>query len=298
MSKILVTGVKGQVGWELMRTLAPLGEVVAVDMAELNIADTEAVRRFIRELKPTIIVNPAAYTAVDKAEAEPELAMQVNGVAPGIFAEEAKRLDAWLVHYSTDYVFDGSKQGAYVEGDQPNPQSVYGKTKLAGEQAIRATGCKHLILRTSWVYGARGHNFMLTMLRLGKDRDELKIVADQFGAPTWSRGIAEVTAQVLAQLHSPLVSREHAAALSGTYHLTAAAETSWFGFAAEVIRQGLPDRQVKMTPITTDQYPLPAPRPANSRMSNLKLRQTFGIASPAWQDELRLCLAAVADNQT
>ncbi len=293
MRKILVTGAKGQVGWELVRTLAPLGEVVAVDMSELNIADTDAVRRFVRELKPAIIVNPAAYTAVDKAEAEPELAMQVNGIAPGVFAEEAKRLDAWLVHYSTDYIFDGTKPTAYVEDDQPNPQSVYGKTKLAGEQAIRAVGCKHLILRTSWVYGARGHNFMLTMLRLGKERDELKIVADQFGAPTWSRGIAEVTAQILAQLHSPMIPTELAASRSGTYHLTAAGETSWHGFAAEVVRQGLPERQVTMTPITTDQYPLPAPRPANSRMSNQKLQNTFAVQSPAWQVELINCLLKV-----
>lgn len=291
MRKILVTGAKGQVGWELVRTLAPLGDVVAVDMSELNITDTDAVRSFVRELKPAIIVNPAAYTAVDKAEAEPELAMQVNGIAPGIFAEEAKRLDAWLVHYSTDYIFDGSKPTAYVEDDQPNPQSVYGKTKLAGEQAIRAVGCKHLILRTSWVYGARGHNFMLTMLRLGKERDELKIVADQFGAPTWSRGIAEVTAQILAQLHSPMISTELAASRSGTYHLTAAGETSWHGFAAEVVRQGLPERHVTMTPISTDQYPLPAPRPANSRMSNQKLKNTFAVQSPAWEVELAMCIA-------
>jgi dTDP-4-dehydrorhamnose reductase len=291
MRKILVTGAKGQVGWELLRTLAPLGEVVAVDMSELNIADTDAVRRFVRELKPAIIVNPAAYTAVDKAESEPELAMQVNGVAPGIFAEEAKRLDAWLVHYSTDYVFDGTKPGPYDEDDLPNPQSVYGKTKLAGEIAVRESGCKHLILRTSWVYGARGHNFMLTMLRLGQERDELRVVADQIGAPTWCRNLAEATAQLLTQLHSPLLDPARVASLSGLYHLTDSGETSWFGFAAEIIRQGLPERQVAMMPIATDQYPLPASRPANSRLSNQKLQQHFGLTSPAWQTALACCLA-------
>lgn len=289
--KILLTGAAGQVGWELKRTLASLGEVVAVDLAEMDLADPAAIRRFVRELKPDLIVNPAAYTAVDKAESEPELAQAVNGIAPGVLAEEAQALGIWLVHYSTDYVFDGRKSGAYVEDDQPNPQSVYGRTKLAGEQAVQASGCKHLILRTSWVYGARGHNFMLTMLRLGRERDELRIVADQFGAPTWCRGIAEVTAQILAQLHSPLLSQGQAAACSGIYHLTAAGETTWFDFASAVIRQGLPERAVKMTPITTDQYPLPAPRPANSRLSNAKLHQTFGIASSSWSNELALCLA-------
>lgn len=291
MKKILVTGAKGQVGWELVRTLAPLGQVVAVDLAELDIADTDAIRRYVRELQPDMIVNPAAYTAVDKAESEQALALAVNGVAPGIFAEEAKRLGIWYVHYSTDYVFDGSKVGAYVEDDVPNPQGVYGKTKLAGEEAVRAVGGKYLILRTSWVYGARGHNFMLTMLRLGRERDELRVVSDQVGAPTWSRGIAEVTAQILSQLHSPQLDSMRAEACAGTYHLTASGETSWFGFASEIIRQGLPERQVKMTPITTDQYPLPAPRPANSRLSNHKLRETFGIASPAWEIELANCLA-------
>ncbi|MBI5918761.1 MAG: dTDP-4-dehydrorhamnose reductase [Nitrosomonadales bacterium] len=291
MKKILVTGVKGQVGWELARTLAPLGQVIAVDMAELDISNADAIRRYVRELKPDLIVNPAAYTAVDKAESEPAMAMAVNGIAPGVFAEEAKRLGVWLVHYSTDYVFDGSKSDAYVENDQPNPQGVYGKTKLAGEEAVRAVGGKHLILRTSWVYGARGHNFMLTMLRLGCERDELRVVADQVGAPTWSRGIAEVTAQILAQLHSPLCDAASAAACSGTYHLTAGGEASWFDFASAIVRQGLPERSVKMTPIAAEQYPLPALRPANSRMSNQKLQQTFGLSSPSWEVELANCLA-------
>ncbi|WP_035382983.1 dTDP-4-dehydrorhamnose reductase [Ferriphaselus sp. R-1] len=291
MRKILVTGARGQVGWELLRTLAPLGEVVGVDMADLDLCDAEAVRAYVRALQPAIIVNPAAYTAVDKAEAEPDLALQVNAIAPGILAAEAKRLGAWLVHYSTDYVFDGTKPGPYDEDDLPNPQSVYGKTKLAGEIAVRESGCKHLILRTSWVYGARGHNFMLTMLRLGQEREELRVVADQIGAPTWCRNLAEATAQLLTQLHSPLLDPAHAASLSGLYHLTDGGETSWFGFAAEIIRQGLPERAVKMIPIDTGQYPLAAPRPANSRLSNQKLQQHFGLSSPAWQTALACCLA-------
>lgn len=210
MKRILLIGKNGQVAWELQRTLATLGEIITVGREQLDVANAASIRQVIRETKPQIIVNATAYTAVDKAEAEPELAMQVNGVAPGIMAEEAKRLDALLVHYSTDYVFDGTKQGAYVEEDVPNPLSVYGKTKLAGEQAIQATGAKHLILRTSWVYGARGKNFLLTILRLAKERPELKIVDDQIGAPTWSRMIAEATAQILAQCFSPLLITHHA----------------------------------------------------------------------------------------
>ena len=185
--KILLTGKNGQVGWELQRTLAPLGEVVAVDRQALDLANPDAIRALIREVKPALIVNPAAYTAVDKAESEPELAMAVNGIAPGIMAEEAKRLGAAMIHYSTDYVFDGTQTSPYTEKDRPNPGNVYGKTKLAGEQAIQAVGVPHLILRTSWVYGSRGRNFLLTILRLAQERDELKIVDDQIGAPTSSR---------------------------------------------------------------------------------------------------------------
>jgi len=294
MRKILVTGVRGQVGWELVRTLAPLGEVCGIDMAELDLSDAEAIRCYVREFEPDIIVNPAAYTAVDKAETDEELALKVNGIAPGIFAEEAKRLGIWFVHYSTDYVFDGEKDGSYVEEDAPNPQGAYGRTKLAGEIAVRESGCKHIILRTSWVYGARGHNFMLTMLRLGRERDELRVVADQIGAPTWCRGIAEVTAQILAQLHSPRMDFGRAEACTGTYHLTGGGETSWFGFASEIIGRGLPERNVRMLPIMTDQYPLPAPRPANSRLSNWKLRDVFGLELPPWQIELANCLAEKA----
>ncbi len=290
MRKILLTGKNGQVGWELQRTLAPLGQVIALDADELDLADAAAIRRKVREIAPHIIVNPAAHTAVDKAESEPDLAMAINGVAPGVFAEEAKKLGAFLIHYSTDYVFDGTKNGAYVEDDAPNPLGVYGKSKLAGEQAIRAAGCNHLILRTSWVYGARGKNFLLTMLRLAKERSELRIVDDQVGAPTWCRSLAEITAQILAQLHAPGVAQEDMARVSGTYHLTSAAGVSWCGFAAEIIRQAAIQPAPKLIPISSHEYPTPAVRPMNSILSNEKLLRTFGLQAGSWQDNLRLCM--------
>ncbi len=195
--RILLTGKNGQVGWELQRALGPLGEVIALGSAEMNLADPQAIRQTLAEVRPDVIINPAAYTAVDRAETEPDLAMAVNGNAPGILAEEAKRLNAALIHFSTDYVFDGAQTAPYTEEDSPNPQSMYGRSKLAGELAIRASGAKHLILRTSWVYGVHGGNFMKTMLRLGRERDELRVVADQFGAPTWARDLATTTATLL-----------------------------------------------------------------------------------------------------
>ena len=292
--KILLTGKNGQVGWELQRTLAPLGEVVAVDRQALDLAKPDAIRALIREIKPDLIVNPAAYTAVDKAESEPELAMAVNGIAPGIMAEEAKKLGAAMVHYSTDYVFDGTKTSPYTEIDLPNPGNVYGKTKLAGEQAIQAAGIPHLILRTSWVYGSRGRNFLLTILRLAQERDELKIVDDQIGAPTSSRMIAEVTGQILAQCFSP--SAHHPSPItpySGLYHLTAAGQTSWHGFAAAILESrarltGTPGP--RLSPIPTSAYPLPASRPLYSVMANEKLQRVFGVSAPAWPNGLGLCM--------
>ena len=292
--KILLTGKNGQVGWELQRTLAPLGEVVAVDRQALDLANPDAIRALIREVKPALIVNPAAYTAVDKAESEPELAMAVNGIAPGIMAEEAKRLGAAMIHYSTDYVFDGTQTSPYTEKDRPNPGNVYGKTKLAGEQAIQAVGVPHLILRTSWVYGSRGRNFLLTILRLAQERDELKIVDDQIGAPTSSRLIAEVTGQILAQCFSPLT--PHPSPLtpfSGLYHMTAAGQTSWHGFAAAILASRARATSVvgpRLTPIPTSAYPLPATRPHYSVMSNAKLQRAFGVTVPAWQSGLNLCM--------
>jgi dTDP-4-dehydrorhamnose reductase len=283
LGRILITGKNGQVGWELQRTLSTLGEVVALDRTGMDLASPDSIRAAIRDAKPSLIVNAAAYTAVDKAESEPELAMAINGVAPGILAEEAKRLNALLIHYSTDYVFDGTKQGPYTEDDLPNPLSVYGKTKLAGERAIQQIGGPHLICRTSWVYGARGKNFLLAILRLAKERNELRIVNDQFGAPTWSRTIAETTAQVVAQLYCPFtfhVSRFTAteapithdpspiagvespiadhrslfADVSGIYNLTSGGETTWFGFAKALLESS--DRIAHHpSPITAVQSP-------------------------------------------
>lgn len=290
MKKILLTGKNGQVGWELQRTLAPLGQVMALDVAGLDLTNADAIRQTVRSIKPDIIVNPAAYTAVDRAESEPELAMTINGVAPGIFAEEAKKLDALLVHYSTDYIFDGRKDSPYVETDDPNPLSVYGKTKLAGEQAIRASGANHLIFRTSWVYGARGKNFLLTMLRLAQQRSELRIVDDQIGAPTWSRSLAEISALVLAQLCAPGAGKEAIERGAGTYHLTSSGSVSWYGFAAEILHLAKVQPMPRLLPITTPEYPTPAARPMNSVLLNDKLTSTFGLAAGDWNSNLRLCM--------
>ena len=287
MKTILLTGKNGQVGWELQRTLATLGKVVALDVEELDLANPAAIRQAMRAIRPDIIVNPAAYTAVDKAESEPHLAQAINAEAPGVFAEEAKALGAWMVHYSTDYVFSGAKQGAYLETDTPNPQSVYGKTKLAGEEAVHAAGGRHLILRTSWVYGSRGHNFMLTMLRLARERKELRVVDDQIGAPTWCRSLSEITAQILAQLHMP---GRDAGEVSGTYHLTSSGSVSWHGFARAILDQSGLETLPKLVAIPSHEYPTPAVRPKNSVLSNDKLIRTFGLAAGAWQANLDLCM--------
>ncbi|WP_159836830.1 dTDP-4-dehydrorhamnose reductase [Burkholderia sp. 8Y] len=287
--KILVTGVNGQVGFELARTLQGLGRVVALDRNKLDLGDLDGIRKAVREVKPSLIVNPAAYTAVDKAESDVQAAMRANGEAPGVLAEEAKRLSAALVHYSTDYVFDGTKDGVYVEDDAVNPQNVYGKSKLAGERAITASGCDHLIFRTSWVYGTRGKNFLLTMLRLGAERDELSVVADQIGAPTWSNTIAALTANVLAQAVAG--GDGWWAEKSGVYHLTAGGSTSWHGFAQAIFALSASEKKPEVKPIPASAYPTPAKRPANSRMSNRKLLDTFGVQAPDWQEALRLSLA-------
>jgi dTDP-4-dehydrorhamnose reductase len=296
--KILLTGKNGQIGWELQRTLASLGDVVAVGHSEMYLADPDSIRKIIREVQPGLIVNAAAYTAVDKAESEPDLAMAINGIAPGVMAEEAKRLNAAVINFSTDYVFDGAKEHPYVEDDAPNPLNVYGRTKLAGEQALQATGAPHLILRTSWVYGARGRNFLLTILRLARERRELKIVNDQIGAPTWSRMLAEVTSQIVAQSFSPLCRQAIPIQdVSGIYHAVAAGSTSWHGFAAKILESdpghALPALP-KLVPIPTSGYPLPATRPRNSCLSNEKLMRTYGLTIPVWDESLALCLRDIA----
>ncbi|MFX1716095.1 dTDP-4-dehydrorhamnose reductase [Paraburkholderia sp. A1RO-5L] len=289
---ILVTGVNGQVGFELSRSLQGLGRVVAVDRSVLDLSDLTQVREVVRNLKPAIIVNPAAYTAVDKAESDVDAAMRINAEAPGVLAQEAVRCGAVLIHYSTDYVFDGTKLDAYVEDDLTNPRNVYGRSKLAGEQAIAAAGCVHLILRTSWVYSRRGRNFLLTMLKLGAERPELRVVADQFGAPTWSKSIAAATAHIVAQGTAAQLASDADwwRARTGIYNFTAGGSTSWHGFAAAILRNAMGDKAPAVLPIPASDYPVPAKRPANSRLSGDKLARTFGLALPAWDEALQLCL--------
>ncbi|WP_318826532.1 dTDP-4-dehydrorhamnose reductase [Burkholderia cepacia] len=288
---IFVTGVNGQVGFELLRSLQGLGRVVACDRMMLDLSDLDRVRGIVRELKPSIIVNPAAYTAVDKAETDVDAARRLNVDVPRVFAEEAARSGATLIHYSTDYVFDGTKEGAYAETDPTNPQNIYGLTKREGEEAIAATGCAHLVLRTSWVYGRRGKNFLLTMLKLADERPELRVVADQIGAPTWSNTIAASTAHIVAQ---GLASRdaEWWRGRSGTYHLAAGGETSWCGFAQAIFSITKNGAGPAVIPIPASEYPVPAARPGNSRLSTRKIGETFGLYLPTWDEALRLCLAA------
>jgi len=296
MPRILVTGANGQVGWELQRSLQPLGQVIALDRAQLDLADPAAIRGAIREANPAIIVNAAAYTAVDKAETEAELAMRINGIAPGIMAEEAARAGALLVHYSTDYVFDGTRKTPYREGDAPNPASSYGRSKLAGEKAVRASGARHLVLRTSWVYSARGSNFVRTMLRLARERSELRVVNDQVGAPTWARSIADLTGRILEVYCGNPDRREE---FGGLYHLTARGAVSWFEFAEAIFARAkamnAQFKAPKLVPIPTSEYPLPARRPANSRLSTAKLAKAFGITPPRWDVALRECMQEIRE---
>ena len=287
--KILLTGGNGQVGWELRRTLACLGEVVALDSKALDLTDVTAIRRVVREVAPRILVNSAAHTAVDRAESEADLAHAVNATAPGILALEAEKLGALLVHYSTDYVFAGSGESPWRENDATGPLNVYGASKLAGERAIQATCQRHLIFRTSWVYGGRGANFLLTMRRLMRERPELKIVADQMGAPTWSRMLAEATALILAQQSSPTRGADRPDPW-GVYHMSNAGETSWHGFAAAIQAIDGEVSGARLLPISSDGYPTPATRPLNSRLNNDKLARVFGVKLPDWRQSLALCM--------
>jgi dTDP-4-dehydrorhamnose reductase len=283
--KILLTGKNGQVGWELARSLAQLGDVIAHDRTSLDLSDADRICSLVRDTKPAIIVNAAAYTAVDKAESDQAAAHAINAQAPRLLAEEARKLGALLVHYSTDYVFDGTKPGPYVETDATNPVSVYGRSKREGELAILASGCRHLIFRTSWVFGPRGGNFLLTMLRLAGERTELKIVDDQFGAPTSSAMIADATARAL-----------RVDGAEGLFHLTASGRTSWCGFAREIFKTaGLP---TTVAPIPSVQYPTPARRPHNSALDCSKLIKTFGLTPPAWEDGMSECLTSLGRNQS
>lgn len=282
--KILLTGATGQVGYELQRSLQTVGEVVALDRTRMDLANLDQLRDVIRSVRPQLIVNPAAYTAVDKAEADSDMAFLINAAAPSAMAEEAKRIGAAMVHFSTDYVFDGSKRGAYLETDLPNPINVYGASKLAGEQAIVASGVAHLIFRTSWVYGSRGKNFLLTMLRLASERDELRVVADQHGAPTWSRTIADTAASIITQARVGGASWWDTN--SGIYHLSGQGQTTWHGFTEAIVANaGLACR---ILPIESAEYPVPARRPTNSVMSSEKLMSRF-CSIPAWDAALALC---------
>lgn len=295
MTRILVTGGSGQVGWELRRALAPLGEVIAPGRELLDLARPQGLQAAVAQLRPDLIVNPAAYTAVDKAESEPELARLINAEAPGVLAETALRLGVPLIHYSTDYVFDGCLDRPYRETDGANPQGVYGATKRAGEEAIAAVGGRFLILRTSWVYGLRGKNFLLTMLRLGREREEVGVVNDQIGAPTWSRLIAEASAQLAGTwLIGGDGGQARMEAAWGIYHLCAGGQTSWHGFTAAIFAhlRRVEGRAARLKAITTADYPTPAKRPASSRLDCGKLRDAFGLELPDWQAGLELCLEA------
>lgn len=296
--RILLLGKNGQVGWELQRSLAILGEVVACDFdsagdQRADFTAPDSLGPLIRRVAPDAIVNAAAHTAVDKAEAEPDLAEAINATAPGVIGRTAAAIGAVVIHYSTDYVFDGSGDQPRAEAAATGPLSVYGRTKLAGEEAVRQSGCGHVILRTSWVYAARGHNFIRTMLRLAAEREELRVIDDQFGAPTGADLLADVTATVLRRLRGD-------PAVGGTYHCVAAGETNWHGFARFIIDwargHGLPVRIAsdRILPVPTTEYPTPARRPRNSRLDTTKLRQTFDLVLPPWQQGVERMLVEVA----
>jgi len=286
--KILLTGRNGQLGWELARALAPLGEVIAFDRSSLDLAVPDQIVSAVRSVRPDVLVNAAAYTAVDQAETEQDAAQAINAVAVAVLAEEAKRARALFVHYSTDYVFDGTKDTAYLEEDLPNPLNAYGRSKLAGEQAIRSIDGHYLILRTSWVYAARGKNFLLTIRRLLRERQELRVVSDQIGAPTSAEALAHASAELLRR-HTPAALGD----ARGVYHTTAAGYTSWHGFATEIARLERPDPPVRIVPIASSEYPSPARRPRNSCLSNEKSRRNFGVELPHWVVCLRACHGAL-----
>ena len=296
MKKILLFGKNGQVGWELQRSLAPLGELIALHSTSTDfcgdLTDLAGVRQTIRKIAPDIIVNAAAYTAVDKAESEPELAHALNAEAPGVIASEAKQQNAWLVHYSTDYVFNGHGDQPFVETDATEPLNTYGKTKLQGEKNIQASGCLHLIFRTSWVYSANGNNFIKTILRLAQQRDKLTIVNDQIGSPTGAELIADITALALLMT-------KHKPEISGLYHLTASGSTSWYEFAkfilenAESANLPLKIKSTALQPIASSDFPSAAQRPFNSRLNSLKLAKTFDLMLPAWQCGVRRALSEI-----
>lgn len=303
--KILIIGKHGQVSWELQRTINAIGALQCLGRPELDLANLDDVRMQIRKVEPDVLINAAAYTAVDKAELEPEAASKINAEAPRIMAEEMKRAHGLMVHYSSDFVYDGTKAVAYRESDPTFPLNAYGASKLAGDQAVTATGGAHLIFRTSWVYGTRGKNFLKTILRLADEQKPLRIVNDQRGAPTWSRDIATATTVVLAQLKKSALKALlplHTVAMesSGVYHLSAAGETTWCGFACAILehrRNLLKRSQPSVTPIATLEDPTPARRPSNSVLNNQKLRSRFAIALPGWSESLTRVMEEIAETE-
>jgi dTDP-4-dehydrorhamnose reductase len=298
--RLMLTGANGQIGWELRRSLMPIGEVIAMDRAGCDLSRPRNLPRIVRELKPDIIVNAAAYTAVDQAEEEEQLATIVNGTAVDVLAAEARKSGALFIHYSTDYVFDGTKESPYTEDDPPSPINAYGRSKLAGERAVVESGGDYLILRTCWIYAARRHNFLRTVLRLARERDELRIVADQVGAPTWAHEIADATAFIVRQACGERTKGDFT---SGVFNVTAAGATSWCGFAEAILdramsRPGVHRDRPKIHPISSLEYPLPAPRPKNSRLTGNRLRERFSIALPDWKQALALCMQDEALTET
>ena len=290
--RILITGRNGQLGWELARSFAKIGDVFAFDRDGLDLAHADAIRRVCAEIKPSLILNAGAYTAVDRAEQEPELAMQINGIAPRIFAEEANRLGAALIHYSTDYVFSGDATTPYREEDSTSPQNVYGATKLAGEQAVCAVADRFLVFRTSWVYAARRQNFLLTMLRLSREREELRVVADQIGSPTWVQTLADFTRAAVSANASLAIT-------DGIYHISAGGRTSWHGFAETILAEIADPKRIakRVVPILTTDFPTPAKRPAFSVLSNQKIEFATKMTVPSWQQQLAGCAASYRSNQ-
>jgi dTDP-4-dehydrorhamnose reductase len=291
--KILLAGKDGQVGWELNRSLSKLGTVFAMGREDMDLSKPETLRPVIQDIRPDIIINAAAYTAVDKAESEPDLAMIVNGIAPGVIAKEAKKIGATVIHYSTDYVFDGKATSPYKEENPTNPLNVYGKSKLAGEQAVTQAGIPHIIFRTSWVYSLRGGNFLTTMQKLAQTRKQIKVVADQTGTPTSARAIAESTTHILGQ--SLKAGNEKFSIFShpGIFHMSCGGETNWFGFANTILKLSGLSEGTEVTPIPTSEYPTSATRPKYTQLSNKKLKQVFHHVMPPWQDALQECLGFV-----
>ncbi len=288
---ILLTGPQGQVGSALRPLLEMLGDLTVLGRDALDLADADAIRAAVQQYRPRLIINAAAYTAVDRAETEPELARAVNGIAPGILAEEAGRLNAALIHYSTDYVFDGTHSEPYVETDLPHPLGAYGQSKWLGEQTVLASGTPALVFRTSWVYSLHGANFLRTMLRLGQERDTLKVVDDQWGAPTWAQSIAEATVALLQQARGDeliaFIQRHQ-----GVYHMTNGGATTWYAFA-KAIFDLRPECRAQLIPIPASEYPSPVRRPANSRLNNHKLAEQLHLTLPSWQEALKQCLSAL-----